>query len=327
VLRFLLNDYAKEAKKVLGSVTQLLIDFIDEEGVKVRDGLDYFVNEFLEYGEDSPVFAAEVTGVIFSALSKNDPEGEVFHALFNCLARFASENPFWNAPNKTSRAAGFAATVLVEMLSDLVNAQKSVGKDPYEELCRMLDREPIDVRAMMPDSPDARQSLASLAALIQEKSLNPLFPAFCDTSIVLDPLEAPAMQPLTPEKVTSWIQSQTDVKKGASTYFSLLVAEEVFKTLKVTTKGGDVQLGPWIPVLKTLKGDSSIRYEVGLLNSMCQCWSATEKKMGALKTMAALAKDSGLITKYAFDQWRVDSSDRNSTLKDEAFNNELTDLF
>jgi len=325
VLRFLLDANAKEAKNVLESVVQLLVDFVDEEGVKVRDGLDYFRNDFLEYGEDSPVFAAEVTGAVFSALSKNDPEGEVFHTLFNCLAQLASENPFWNYPSPTARAAGFAATVMVEMLSDIVGEQKKLGRDPYADLCGVLDREPIDVRAIMPDSPDAKKSLSALAALVKEKSLEPLFPVLCDTSLVIDPLTK--MQPLTPESLSKWIEGATKAREGTASYFSVLVAEEVFRTLKTTTQGGDVQLAPWIPVLKLLKGTSTVRYEVGLLNSMCQCWSATGKKPRTLNSMAALAKDSGLITKFAFDQWRVDSSDRNSTLKDEAYVNELSELF
>jgi len=327
-LRFVLKDNAKDALKVVDTVKTILVDFVDEEGVKIKDGLDYFKNEFLEYGEDSPSISAKVTGMIFSALCKNDSEGAVFHAVLSCLANLAYENPFWNAPNKIARSAGFAATALVEMFSDIVEEQKSAGRDPYADLCGMIDRESADIRSVMPDSSDAKKSTSDLVALLKDKSLEPLFPALCDPSLVIDPLSAAPMQPLTPEKLSGWIEKTPDLGKGARSYSDLLIAEEVFRTLKTTTKDGNVQLTPWIPVLIKLAGTSSpIHYQVGLLNAMCLCWLAVDKKAGALKAMASLAKDSGLITKFAFDRWRVDSSDKNFTLKDEAYNNELTDLF
>jgi len=325
VLRFLLKDNAKNAKAMLDKVKSLLVDFVDDNGVKIREGLEFFKNDFLEYGEDAPSFAAEVTGIVFSALSKNDPEGEAFHYLLNCLASFPSET-YWNAPNKIASRAGFSVTAAAEMFCDIIKDQKAAGRDPYADLCGLLDREAIDIRSMMPDSPDAMETFTNLAALMKEKSLEPLFPVLCDASLVVEPLAA--MQPLIPEKLSSWIEGKTEARKGASSYFCVIVAEEVFKTLKTSTKDGNVQLAPWIPLLKNLGGSSSpVHYQVGLLNAMCRCWSATEKKAGSLKAMASVAKQSGLITKFAFDKWRVDTSDRNSTLKDEAFNNELTDLF
>jgi len=332
VLRFLLKDNAKDAKTLIDRLKMLLTEFIDEEGVNIREGLDHFKTEFLEYSEDSPACAAEITGVIFSSLCKNDlckndPEGDVFHALLNCLASFASDELYWNPPNRTARSAGFAATAMAEMFSDIIKEEKSAGRDPYGALCGMLNREAADVRALMPDSSDEKRTFTNLAALLKDKGLDPLFPALCDASLVVECL--PSMQPLTPEKLTSWIEKAEAAKKGCRSYFSVLVAEEIFNTLKsAPTKDGNVEYTPWIPVLKMLNSSSSsIHYEVGLLNVMCKYWSATEKKAGMLKTMATKAKDAGLITKFAFDTWRVDSSDRNSTLKDEAFNNELTDLF
>jgi len=255
VLRFLLKDSTKNAKEVLEKVKNLLIEFIDEEGVNIKDGLDYFVNEFLEYGEDSPTSAAEITGIVFSALLKNDPEGDAFHSVLSCLASFASENPFWNSPNRNARASGFAATVMVEMFDDIVKEQKNAGRDPYADLSGMLDREAIDVRALMPDSSDTMKTFTTLATMLKDKHLESLFPALCDASLLLEPLSS--MQPLTPEKLSSWIDGASAAKKGALTYFSVLVAEEVFKTLKTTTKDGNGELAPWVPVLKTLRTLSS----------------------------------------------------------------------
>jgi len=328
VLRFFLCDSANSGQEVLDRVKQLLVDFIDEEGVMIRDGLDFFRTEFNEYGEDSPVFAAQVTGSVFSALLKNDEDHEVFNAVLLCLAGFASDNPFWNAPNKTARSAGFAATTLAEMLSDIVKEQDKAQGGPYAILARMLDLQSVDVRAMMPDSPDPTRSLSLLAALLKEKGLDPLFPALCDPSIVTAPLTAPDMQPLSPEKVMDWIKrTKSEAQKGAATYFALLVAEEIMRVLKTTSKNGDIELAPWIPVFKALTPSTPVHYQVGLLNAICLCWSATGKKEGVLKSMAQLLKDENVVDLYSFNKWRIDSSDRNSTLKDEAFNNELTALF
>jgi len=309
-------------------IKKLVVDFIEEEGVSIKNGLDYFRTDFEEYGEDTPVSAAQTTGELFSALLKNDEEHEVFDAVFNCLAGFASENPMWNAPNRNVRPAGFAANVLTAMLSDAVKDQISSKSDPYANLAHILDLQPIDIRAIMPDSPDSNKSLALLVQILKDKSLDPLFPPLCNSSIVIDPLSSAEMQPLTPEKLQSWVDGKkAEAEKGAATYFSLLVAEEVFNSLKTTSKNGDIQLAPWVPVMKTLKPLYSVHYQVGLLNAMCRCWSATGKKAGILMSMAKLVKDEGVIDAFAFNKWRVDNSDRNSTLKDEAFNNELATLF
>ena len=47
---------------------------------------------------------------------------------------------------------------------------------------------------------------------------------------------------------------------------------------------------------------------------------------GTLRAMARTARAGNLLSKPAFDRWRQDTSDGNSTLKDQAFA-ELQDLF
>ena len=340
-LQYLLQD-ARDGRRELERVAALLAELVDAHGLcdSLGRALDRFRRDFCDgYGEDTPAYSAEITGRLLAALAHGrDDAPDVLHAALACLARIADAEPYWNAPSRPARAAGFAATALAEMLRAQIDAQRASGApDPHAAVRAMLDREAVDVRALLPLASDPALSRTRLADLLRAYGLEPLLPALADPALVLAPLAEPAMVPLTPEKLDAWLQAGVnsagdDAASGeASTatstaprdsYFALLVAEHVFDVLKA--EGAGARLEPWVAPLRRLPQPE--HFQVGLLTLMSRHWSAANMPKGALGAMARTARDADLLRKPAFDRWRQDASDRNSTLKDQAFG-ELQDLF
>lgn len=336
-LQYLLKDVS-DGRRELARVVDLLGAVVAQHGLcdSLRKALDRFRDDFCNaYGEDAPAFSAEIAGQVFAALvaRAHDDDGahDVLHAVLSCLAQIADTDPYWNAPSRTARSAGFAATVLAELLRATVAAQRAAGApDPHAAVRAMLDREAVDVRALFPLTADAALERTRLADLLRHYELAPLLPAFTDPALVLAPLAAPAMVPLTPAKLAAWLRAP-DRPAQPDAYYALLVAEHVFDTLKAeATAQADADadaaalLDPWVATLQQLPQPE--HFQVGLLTLMSRHWSATSMREGTLRAMARTARAGNLVTKPAFDRWRQDTSDGNSTLKDQAFA-ELQDLF